>query len=75
MAMKASEVREWLDGLPKDAEVGVDDGGLCLRVVGDEETYCEVGGLPEDEEFEGTEGQDREGYTDDQDRESYRVEG
>lgn len=47
MAMKVSEVREWLEGLPKNAEVGVDDGGLCLRVAGDEKNYCEVGGLPE----------------------------
>ena len=52
MAMKATEVRKWLDALienDKDVEVGVDEGGLCLRVVDDEEDkeYCEVGGLPE----------------------------
>lgn len=49
MAMKAKEIRGWLDlqiGRDADAEVGVDDSGLCLRVVGDDGNYCEVGGLP-----------------------------
>jgi hypothetical protein len=50
MAMPVQELKEWLNNLPPDAEVGVDEGGLCLRVVGDDETYYEVGGLPEDEE-------------------------
>lgn len=50
MSMPAREVLEWLENLPEDAKVGVDDGGLCLRVVGDEDNYCEIGGLPEDDE-------------------------
>lgn len=73
MAMTAQEIMEWLEGLPEDAVVGVDDGGLCLRVAGDEGNYCEVGGLPEDIRYDGTESQDRESYSDDQDRESYTV--
>ena len=33
-----------------DDLVGVDDGGLCLQVVDDSGSYCEIGGLPEEEE-------------------------
>jgi len=50
MSMRADDLRDWVDGLiaqDKNAEVGVDDGGLCLRVVGDPEPYIEIGGLPE----------------------------
>lgn len=51
MTMPVKELKEWLNTLPKDAKVGVDEGGLCLRVVGEEDkkgqSYCEVGGLPE----------------------------
>ena len=51
MAISVSEIKEWLNTLPADALVGVDDGGLCLRVVGDHIPYCEIGGLPDEEEF------------------------
>ena len=50
MSMPIKELKEWLDSLPADAEVGVDEGGLCLRVVDDEleqDRFCEVGGLPD----------------------------
>jgi hypothetical protein len=53
MAMPAREIMEWLETLPEDAEVGVDEGGLCLQVVGNEETSLEIGGLPEDEDYQG----------------------
>ena len=43
--MTVCEVREWLDGLNDDDEVGIDDGGLCLRVC-DREEWLEIGGLP-----------------------------
>lgn len=46
MAMVKEQIQDWLDGLHKGALVGVDDGGLCLQVVGEEWTYCEIGGLP-----------------------------
>ncbi len=53
MAMKVSEVREWLRTLClADEEVGIDGGGLCLRIVGDEDFYLEVGGIPEMNEEE-----------------------
>ena len=50
MSMTVGEVREWLDTLSDDDEVGIDDGGLSLRVVGGEDFYLEIGGLPEGEE-------------------------
>jgi len=50
MSMRVEDLRNWLDklcrSLDKNAEVGVDEGGLTLRVVGNNEVYCEVGGLP-----------------------------
>jgi len=47
MAMLASEVRDWLFTLGRDATVAIDEGGLCLVEVGNEdESYCEVGGVP-----------------------------
>jgi hypothetical protein len=46
--MSKSEIREWLDTLPEDAEVGVDKGGLCLQARGSE-AYLEIGGLPKEE--------------------------
>ena len=44
--MSKKDVRAWLNTLPEDAEVGIDDGGLCLQMRG-LEAYLEVGGLPE----------------------------
>lgn len=49
MAMKVSELKNWLSTLPNKAEVGIDEGGLQLQVVGNEDVYVEVGGLPEEE--------------------------
>lgn len=46
MSTPVLEIQEWLATLPKSSEVGVDDGGLCLRVVNDESIYLEIGGLP-----------------------------
>jgi len=51
MAMKRSAIQKWISTLPGDPEIGVDEGGLCLRVVGDPDPYLEIGGIPvEDEE-------------------------
>lgn len=47
MAMEKSELQEWLNTLPDDAVIAVDDGGLTLVQVGTGgKTYCEVGGEP-----------------------------
>jgi hypothetical protein len=46
MSMKVREIREWLDHLPgEDVDVGIDEGGLCLRAEGDTSNYLEIGGL------------------------------
>lgn len=45
----ASELTEWLQSLPADAMVGVDEGGLAFVCVADSEAYIEVGGLDADE--------------------------
>lgn len=50
MAMTVREIKEWLNTLQDDDLVGVDEGGLCLELVGDPESYCEIGGIPEEEE-------------------------
>ncbi len=44
--MKKRELTDWLDTLPEEAQIGIDDGGLCLQVLGSDE-YLEIGGLPE----------------------------
>jgi hypothetical protein len=57
MAMLVKEVKQWLDTLPDDAVVGIDDGGLTLVCFDDRITvdfgpvgqaYIEVGGLPDE---------------------------
>jgi hypothetical protein len=46
MAENASKIIEWLQSLDPDAQVGVDDGGLTLEVVGNPKVYYEIGGIP-----------------------------
>jgi hypothetical protein len=48
MAMTAREIRQWLKTLNDNDRVGIDDGGLCLRVI-ENDSWCEIGGLPESE--------------------------
>jgi hypothetical protein len=40
-----AELKAWLATLPDEATIGVDEGGLTLRVV-DDDAYLEVGGMP-----------------------------
>lgn len=49
MALGKDEILEWLLGLPDGVGIGVDDGGNCLRIVGDGEdgAHLEIGSLPE----------------------------
>lgn len=47
--MPKREVQEWLDSLPDDAEISIDDGGLCLVTDAESSSYLEIGGLPEEE--------------------------
>jgi hypothetical protein len=48
MAMTKTEVIDWLQSLDDDDLVAIDDGGLALVLVGNEDCYCEVGGVPLD---------------------------
>jgi hypothetical protein len=50
MSVSVTELRRWLFTLPIDSEVGIDEGGLTLCVVGEERVYFEVGGMPEEDE-------------------------
>lgn len=50
MAMEAKDVKAWLNTIPDDHLVAVDDGGLTLIDCANREVYCEVGGEREDEE-------------------------
>jgi len=47
--MKAIEVKNWLQDIPDDSDIAIDEGGLCLVEVGTK-AYIEIGGepLPED---------------------------
>ena len=49
MSTTVKELRQWLAVLDRDSSVGIDEGGLTLRVLGDEDVYFEVGGLSIDE--------------------------
>jgi hypothetical protein len=48
--MTAGELRRWLDTIDPEETIAVDDGGLTLVLVSDENVYMEVGGLPDDED-------------------------
>jgi len=50
MAVTVKELKEWLNELPDEAEVGMDDGGLIMCVLDSEDVYIEIGGLPEIED-------------------------
>jgi len=47
--MGKEQIIDWLNTLPEEACVGVDDGGLCLRVDCDPGAYLEIGGMPEED--------------------------
>ena len=47
----ASDVIEFLRSAPEGAYVGIDEGGLCLEIVDDDEMTgqsFEIGGIPEE---------------------------
>lgn len=48
MSIKANELIRWLNCLPLDSEVGIDEGGLTIRSIHDDKVYLEVGGIPEE---------------------------
>lgn len=52
MTMTAREIKAWLNTLDDTDDVGIDDGGLTLRVIQDPFPYLEIGGMPEQTEAE-----------------------
>jgi hypothetical protein len=52
MAMSKAEIQQWLDNLPEDVGVGINEDGLTLQVVNNPDLYLEVGGLPEDDGYD-----------------------
>jgi hypothetical protein len=53
MALRASNVRDWIEAIPPDWTVYIDEGGLTLCArgpAGDFEPYLEIGGDPEPDE-------------------------
>jgi len=49
MAMLKQDLKKWINSIPDNSEIGIDDGGLTLQVVNHPEIYLEVGGIPEEE--------------------------
>jgi hypothetical protein len=49
MAIDANSIIKWLNSLPINTSVGIDEGGLALQVVDHPDVYLEVGGLPEND--------------------------
>jgi hypothetical protein len=56
MSMLKSEIMDWLESLEDTDEVFIDDGGLCLSVIGNDDVYLEVGGYSFDDEDDGGDG-------------------
>lgn len=52
MAMRKSEIIEWLNGFKDNPLIGIDDSGLAIRPASTtppkwNDPYLEIGGLPE----------------------------
>jgi hypothetical protein len=48
MPISKQHLINWVNAIPDGTSIGIDDGGLTLQVVGDQNTFIIVGGLPED---------------------------
>lgn len=49
MSISAKELKQWINSLPNNSHVGIDDGGLTLQIIDNPEIYLEIGGLPEND--------------------------
>lgn len=49
MSIPVKNLIHWLNSLPINASVGVDDGGLTLKSPEAPNAYLEIGGLPEED--------------------------
>ena len=50
MAISVEELKQWINTLPNEVNIGVDEGGLVLRVEGDPNPYLEIGGLTDEDD-------------------------
>jgi hypothetical protein len=50
--MTVQEVKDWLNTLPPNHRVAVDDGGLTLICLEDVHPYLELGGMPLEEDMD-----------------------
>jgi hypothetical protein len=51
MAATKAELTDWLASFDDEDQIAIDNGGLALVLVGQEnEAYFEIGGIPNDEE-------------------------
>ena len=50
--MAVDEIKRWLDTLPPNDSVGVDEGGLQLVSHQDPDAWLEIGGMPLPEDLE-----------------------
>jgi hypothetical protein len=50
MAIPVLELMKWLKTFKPDDLVGIDEGGIELRIVGNDVAYYEIGGLPDEDE-------------------------
>ena len=50
MAMLKEDLAVWLDTLPSDAVVFIEEGGLTLACLKDPSRWVEIGGEPEEDE-------------------------
>jgi hypothetical protein len=49
MSVKPIVLIQWINSLPANAKICIDEGGLSLQVVNNPKIYLEVGGQPEEE--------------------------
>lgn len=50
MSITRQALINWLNSLPDNSEVGIDEGGLTIQLINDPTVYLEVGGTPTTEE-------------------------
>jgi hypothetical protein len=48
MAVQVRELKEWLIDVNDNDYIGIDEGGLTLKIFR-KDAYYEIGGLPEEE--------------------------
>lgn len=49
MAITAKELRKWLVTFADDDLVAIDEGGLEILLVRNQNIYLEIGGIPEED--------------------------